>query len=374
MPPSAFRICPACETRNKAAWEFCARCGESLQGISLAAKGAPTPAAAEPTGQGPKAASLVLTLGLFGAVAGAVLFLVRSHAVLEADHPNPSLFSFPTVPPALSATSSAAPRSVKGADSFAEGRRFFSAGDAARALPLLAEAVSEDGQNAEYRAVYGKALLASGGAPDEGLRQLQEAVRLAPANLDYLSSLGQGLDNAKRGREAVAVYEAVLALQADYGDTLEDLGRLYFREGQEDKAIPLLRRASDLRPNDLPLRQDLAMALEKSGDVAGAEALYRHLLNMRPQADVTRGLLAETQIKQGHQDQAIATFQEGLQRNPNAPLLHRGLASALERSGRMDDAIKAYREYARLAPGSTDAKAMAERADALEKKIKDASS
>jgi len=30
-----FRVCPACGTRNKPKWDFCARCGESLQGVPL---------------------------------------------------------------------------------------------------------------------------------------------------------------------------------------------------------------------------------------------------------------------------------------------------------------------------------------------------
>src|SRR5437870_10798978 len=42
-----FRICPECGTRNRPKWDFCAKCGESLQDIPL---GEPEPVevAAEP--------------------------------------------------------------------------------------------------------------------------------------------------------------------------------------------------------------------------------------------------------------------------------------------------------------------------------------
>src|SRR2546425_10627683 len=33
--PEDVLICPACQTRNRARWEFCVRCGESLQDVTL---------------------------------------------------------------------------------------------------------------------------------------------------------------------------------------------------------------------------------------------------------------------------------------------------------------------------------------------------
>ena len=35
-------LCPACQTRNRPTWEFCVRCGESLEGAKPAAPLTPT--------------------------------------------------------------------------------------------------------------------------------------------------------------------------------------------------------------------------------------------------------------------------------------------------------------------------------------------
>ena len=117
------------------------------------------------------------------------------------------------------------------------------------------------------------------------------------------------------------------------------------------------------------MRQDLAHALEVSGDTAAAADQYRLILDRLPEAAVTRGLLAEVLFKQGRGDEGLALFREGLERQAGNPLLYRGLASLLERSGRDKEAIAAYREYARVAPNAPDAKALAERADALEARL-----
>src|SRR5687767_11271518 len=46
-----IRVCPTCGSRNKLKWDFCARCGESLQGVPVGepqAVAGPSGPAAEP--------------------------------------------------------------------------------------------------------------------------------------------------------------------------------------------------------------------------------------------------------------------------------------------------------------------------------------
>src|SRR5215468_11224343 len=50
MKAGDVRICPSCQARNKPKWEFCVRCGESLQGVAAGkteAAAAPKAAAAD---------------------------------------------------------------------------------------------------------------------------------------------------------------------------------------------------------------------------------------------------------------------------------------------------------------------------------------
>jgi Flp pilus assembly protein TadD len=59
-------------------------------------------------------------------------------------------------------------------------------------------------------------------------------------------------------------------------------------------------------------------------------------------------------------------LQDGIKAAPTTPHLQRQLGSVLERSGRRTEAAAAYRAYARLAPNAPDARAMSDRAAALE--------
>src|SRR5215470_13474389 len=334
-----FVVCPACGTRNKPKWEFCARCGESLQGLPI---GEPAPVEAvlddaEDTAA-PGAVPWITGLGVFAFGALAVAMWGWSQKQAAAARPDPSVFTLPTMP-----ASAPPPRPgviEPGRDAFDEGRRLLMKGDTAGAIPLLAQAVADAPQNGTYRSVYAKALLASG-STDDALRQFEAALRLSPESVGVLSDAARALDRAGQPAEAARLYDAVLTQQPDNEQALRDLSGLH----------------------------ELGHVLEKTGDVKGAAEAYERVLAERPDAHVTRGLLAEIHFTQGEKDQAIAIMRDGVTSDAQAPLPHRGLGSLLERTGQYAEAAKEYREYARLAPGAADAKQLEDRADRIERRL-----
>jgi predicted Zn-dependent protease len=359
-----FRACPACGSRNKPKWEFCARCGESLQGVPLGEPEPAAPALEDETIPTEPLPWLTIS-GLFALAALAVFVWTRSEKWGAPQRPNAGIFTMPTMPP--SPANARASREDPGKPAFADGYRRLVAGDAAGAVAGLAQAVADAPDNASYRNMYAKALLAAG-STDEALAQFEAALRLSPDNVGYLSDAARALDGAGRNAEAARAYQSILDRQPGHEQTLHDLASLHQRGGRFDLALPLVQRLSEARPEDLVVRQELAHLLEKTGDLKGGSQEYARVLNERPDANVTRGLLAEMQFQQGEKAEAIALMREGLARDGGAPILHRGLASLLERSGDVTEAIKEYREYARLAPNAPDARQLADRADRLEQR------
>ena len=131
----------------------------------------------------------------------------------------------------------------------------------------------------------------------------------------------------------------------------------------------LLQRAVQLRPADPALVQYLAYALEKSGQFAEAEHYYASVLSDVPDAQITRCRLAETFVAQNRPGRGRRVLQQGIDRAPESPMLQRALGRLLERSGKIEDAVAAYRAYARLSPNAEDAKDLAARAAALERRL-----
>ena len=368
-----FRVCPNCGARNKARWEYCVRCSESLSGVPLGdaavadaatvAKGAPAPV--EDYDEGLPWGSIFGTLILVGIGIG-----IYRVARQPDPPPSPQIFTVGTLPTALPSPTAAGEK-PPGQEEYEAGLKLLNTNDPAGAAALFARAAGLASENDVYRHAYAVALWQSG-AKMESIDQYQQALRLSPANPTYRLNLAKALASVGRTAEAVAEYE-VLNARSPNTDALQEMARL-LADTDPERARDLLRRAAGTRPGDAVLKQQLASVLEKTGDTQGASQMYSEILESNPGAHVTRGLLAEIYLKGGQQDQALALFRAGLQQYPDAPLLHRGLASALERSGAVAEAISAYREYARLAPNAPDAQQLRDRADRLEKRVASATS
>ena len=235
-------VCPNCGALSRPNWEFCARCNESLEGAAPAARVA---ALAEEGGPPPSSLSAnavalvtVVALGLLGVAA----WRYASQAPPLAQ-PDPSLFTIATRP---SEPRALAPPTGPGAADYDAGRRQMNGGDPAGAVARLAAAVAADPDNADYRTVYGFALLRSGDR-EGALAAYAEAARLDPRQqMQYARSL----DTAGRGAEAARQYEAILARNPGAMSVQEDLGRLLFRTGDYKKAASHLQVAVQERPTN----------------------------------------------------------------------------------------------------------------------------
>jgi len=363
MKSADYKVCPACETRNRAKWDFCIRCGESLQAVATtretvaaaaADEGAPSAGVARP----------LLTLGGVVVIALLGYWVVQAFRSGEAERPNPQIFTMATVPPAPP-SAGPAPAQGPGVKDFDEGRRLLAAGDAAGATRLLAQAVADAPENAAYRVMYAGALEANK-MTEEALREYEKAALLSPTS--QTGELARAFERAGRKKDAIETYGKALELQPKDPALLRDAANLFLGEGQVDRALPLLREAAAADPRDLAVRQYLGWAVEQKGDLTGAAEVYGQILEKLPDADVTRGRLAEVMLKQGQKEQAAQLMRAGIERNPQSPALRRGLAGVLERTGRDREAAAEYREYARLAPNAPDAQKFAERAEQLEKR------
>ena len=346
-------ICPACQARNRPKWDFCVRCGESLEGAAVAEP------SSEEQASPPSDLSTLYLVFMITVVAGTLALACRDLATHPAPPAaTPGVFTFGG-PGSPQPSPSSAPR--PGNNDAEAGRRLLAQGKAAEAIPLLQKAAGENPGNAEFQNLLGRALWSSGNRED-AVRSYADAASLEPA---YRLGYAQALETVGRLDEATTEFEAFLAAQPGSAIAQEGLGRLYYRRGEFAKAVPLLETLAG-QTHDPVVLQQLAYAAEKTGDRERAIATYRDVLAVEPRADIARGLLAESLLAAGRKDDAIGVLQEGLRRSPEAPVLQRGLGSVLERSGRGAEAAAAYREYARLAPNAPDAAAIAARAARLE--------
>jgi len=126
---------------------------------------------------------------------------------------------------------------------------------------------------------------------------------------------------------AVAFRRARLAANPADGESHAALGSTYLHLGSVEDAIPHLREAVRLLPEDARQRNNLAYALALHGEPDGAIQQYEHAVRLEP----------------------------------NFGAAHFGLAGVLLEQGRTDDAIEHYREVLRIRPDAAEARQALER-------------
>jgi tetratricopeptide (TPR) repeat protein len=102
--------------------------------------------------------------------------------------------------------------------------------------------------------------------PEDNLRTLRAAQKLAPGNATLENNLGYLLlDHGGDIKEAATLIEAAVKQEPDNGSFIDSLGWLRFKQGNLKDAEAQLRRAADMRPYSADVRQHLGEVLLKVG-------------------------------------------------------------------------------------------------------------
>jgi Flp pilus assembly protein TadD len=160
----------------------------------------------------------------------------------------------------------------------------------------------------------------------------------------------------KRTDEARAEYARTVAIDPKMSEAYLNLGMLLLDKQQDAAAVAPLRRAVELLPAQSRPRYLLAVALDRSGDRAGAAESFEALLHLDPNDITAIDYLAWAALRKGKAVEAEARFRRALEVQPKEPEARRGLAQSLE-AQKKPEAAGAYRDYLELKPNDSEARA-----------------
>ena len=146
-----------------------------------------------------------------------------------------------------------------------------------------------------------------------------------------------------RVEEARAEYERCVALDPKMAEAELNLGILLL-EKDTAAAVPPLRRAVDLMPNQSRPRFLLGVALERSGDLAGAAESFESASHLNSSDTEALIHLGEVYLRLKRPAEAEKKFRAVLESETKSPPALRGLALSLDTQGK-PEAVEAYRNY-----------------------------
>ena len=148
---------------------------------------------------------------------------------------------------------------------------------ARRALAAAEQALRLDPDGPQGHAALARYYATIPKNPVEAKRHLDEALRLAPENPEYLALAGYVERMAGRYEEALAHTQQALRLDPRSVSTASRLQNIYLWLRRYPEALGASEAVLSLAPGDLSLIQDKAMVYVAQGDVQGARAVMREV-------------------------------------------------------------------------------------------------
>lgn len=128
------------------------------------------------------------------------------------------------------------------------------------------------------------------------------------------------------------------------------LGTVRLQQDHSAEALPCLRQAVHLAPEDSDLRNNLGIALLNLERTDEALACFRKAVALKPASATARGNLGNALMAQGRLEEAVASFLCALAIDPNAAKIHYNLGNALKDLGRSDEAVASFQRAIALRP------------------------
>jgi Flp pilus assembly protein TadD len=158
----------------------------------------------------------------------------------------------------------------------------------------------------------------------------------------------------QRTEEARAEYSRTIAIDPKMSEAYLNLGMMLLDKHEEAAAVTPLRKAVELLPAQSRPRYLLAVALDRSGDHAGAAASFEALLHLNPNDAGAILYLGWAALRQGKPEEAEKRFRRALEVQASTEG-RRGLAQSLD-AQKKPEAAAAYRDYLQLSPGDSEAR------------------
>ena len=159
-----------------------------------------------------------------------------------------------------------------------------------------------------------------------------------------------GIALQMQGGDALPMLRRAVELMPDDAEAHNNLGNALKDRGQLDDALRHYQRAVALNPDFPEAHHQLGIALKSLGRLEEAAQCYRRALALRPDYAYAHGNLGNALRELGRLEEAIASHQRAVELEPDSAEAHSNLGIALNDVGRLRDAENCHRRALALDP------------------------
>jgi len=188
--------------------------------------------------------------------------------------------------------------------------------------------------------------------PRKASDELQDAVRLEPADAEHYFKLGMVFLKHRTPDPAIYIYETALKTRPDAPKLWLGLGLSYYFASRLQDAEQALRKALALDPQYEVAYVVLGDLFEQSGKLDEAIAIFARVIEIKPDLYLPYYYYGKLASKEGNKriGEAIEKLQKAVALNPTFAEAHYELGKAEVQAGRPEEAIPELKKSLELNP------------------------
>lgn len=186
-------------------------------------------------------------------------------------------------------------------------------------------------------------------------RLYKELLRKDESNIDFLKELGNIYVRMNDDEKAIPYYEQIITFQPSATDAMISLGAIYRRLKRYEESISILQRALDEGHNRAMVNYTLGFTYKDMKNYEDAIDAFESVISVNPDDVLAYNHLGSIYFEQKAYTKSINIFTRGLQVDPNHPILNYNLARCYEAAKNYPDAVRCYENALKTRPGWADA-------------------
>ncbi len=208
-----------------------------------------------------------------------------------------------------------------------------SVGRSEEATKVLGEAAEKYPNSGDLAKARGDVALQMGKL-DEAQIQYEAALKIAPEDLAVRFALGQTFRKGRKFTEAIAVFDHIHGVDANYPGLALERGLYYEETGQVTEALQMYQQALDKAPQDVDLKLRIGSTLVAAGQAKQAEPILKEVVRERgSSAEANHFYGRALLLSHSNLNEAMRHLKKAVELEPNRAEYHLYVGWAANESG-----------------------------------------
>ncbi len=186
-------------------------------------------------------------------------------------------------------------------------------------------------------------------------RYYKELLRGDESNIEYLQQLGSIYVRDGQDEKAIPYYEQIITFHPENTNAMVSLGAIFRRLKRYEDSVNILHKAQDISSDNVSINYNLGFTYKEMGDYNDAIDSFESVIARNPDDVLAHNHLGSIYFSKKEYDKAIAAYKHGLQVDQNHPILNYNLAHVYEATRNYPEAVRCYEIALKTRPGWLDA-------------------